>query len=85
MGERGKGLEDGHKALLMQLEPQTGLKGSGKSLLGLECGQGVLKYQLAKLSPKHANGAGVSRITDPAFPSAAAPGAAAPGKTISRN
>lgn len=69
-----KGLEDGNKAHLMQLEPQTGLKGSSKQLLQLESGQGVLKYQLAKLSPKHANGPGVSRITDLAFKSAIFPG-----------
>lgn len=32
-----------------------------------------MKYQLAKLSPKHANGPGVSRITDLGFDSAISP------------
>lgn len=62
-----KGLEDGYKVHCIQLEPQAGLKGSGKQLFPLESGQDVLKYQLAKLSPKHANGPGVSRITDLVF------------------
>ena len=72
-GALRKGLEDGNKAHFIQLEPQAGLKGSGKQLLQLESGQGVLKYQLAKLSPKHANGPGVSRITDLVFNSAIFP------------
>lgn len=63
-GTLRKHLEDGNKARFIQLEPRAGLKGNGKQLLQLESVQGVLKYQLAKLSPKHASGPGVSRITD---------------------
>lgn len=73
-------MEDGSKAHLIQKELQAGLKGSGKQLLRLESGQGILKNQLAKLSPKHANGPGVSRITDLVFNSAISPGPAEPGE-----
>lgn len=72
-GALREGLEGGNKARFIRLEPQAGLKGNGKQLLQLESVQGVLKYQLAKLSPKHANGPGVSRITDLVFNSAIFP------------
>jgi len=73
MGALRKGLEDGNNMHFIQVEAQAGWKGSGKQLLQLESGQGVLKYQLAKLSPKHANGPGASRITDLVFHSAIFP------------
>lgn len=79
VGTLQKGLEDGSKAHVIQLEPQTGLDGRGEQLLQLEAGQDVLKYQLAKLSPKHASGPGVSRITGLVSSAAIFPGSGRTG------
>lgn len=73
-GDIEEGFEGWEQGAFYPAGATDGAEGKWQVITTLESGQGVLKYQLAKLSPKHANGPGVSRITDLGFDSAISPG-----------